>query len=345
MAKKTPIKDELPWLLACIAPGIIGLTAYAASKFTPGKLMVILTGIGFLGFIVGLIILAVKLRNIWQIAAAMGISLLSVIVATYIILFMFVGFFQDAVANRTSSFFQPRRITSQQAQALAAPDLEELDLTALDGVHLRGWLLKNKTAEKSPLVIFFNGSGSESSEIIPLMRELQGWSVALINYRGFGLSEGTPTQANVLSDALFIFDNLSNRADVDTSRIVAMGYSLGTGVAVDLSARRTVLATILVSPYDHWSLTGVKESPFFAPLRTIMKPYFNSIALAPKITQPLLCLVGANDITVPPALSQSLTKAWGGKVTLIEYPSEDHGLLFHQNKSWQDIQSFLDGSR
>jgi pimeloyl-ACP methyl ester carboxylesterase len=171
------------------------------------------------------------------------------------------------------------------------------------------------------------------------------WSVALINYRGFGLSEGTPTQSNVLADALFIYDTLATRTDMDASHVVAMGYSLGTGVAVYLSDQRPVAGTILASPYDYWTLIGLKHTPLYAPLEGIMKPYFDSISRAPGIRTPLLSLMGAEDETVPPALSQKLIDSWGGKVTVIQYPGEDHGLLFHNNNSWKDIGNFLQGIR
>jgi pimeloyl-ACP methyl ester carboxylesterase len=341
MNRTAASKYERIFLTLSILLGVLGLGAYAASKFTPGKAIVIVTGAGLLGYLAAQIVHAYRLKRFLPILRDFLLSILAVVAGTYILLFTFVYFFQDTVANRTSSFFQPRRLSLQQAQALAAPDLTDLDLLAPGEIHLRGWLLRNTSVEKSPLVIFFEGSGAEASEMIPPMRQLQGWSVALVNYRGFGLSDGTPTQANVLSDALLIYDTLSRRADIDPDRIVPMGYSLGTGVAVDLSARRPVLATILVAPYDHWSLIGVNKSPIYAPLAGIMKPYFNSIAVAPTINQPLLCLTGAHDVNVPPELSQRLAAAWGGKVTLMEYPDENHGLLYHENNSLKDIENFL----
>lgn len=345
MTIRSAIQSEFRWLLVCIFLGITGLTAYAASKFTPGKLVVIITGIGFLGFIVALIILAVRLRRFVPIIGVAGISLVSVIVVTYIILFAFVYFFQDAVANKTSSFFQPKTISVDAAQALLDPNVAAIDMTTPEGIRLRGWMVRNSTEAKMPLVIYFGGSGSEVSEMIPFAKGLAGWSVALINYRGFGLSEGMPTQSNVLADSLFIYDTLASRTDIDASQVVAMGYSLGTGVAVYLSEQRPIVSTILASPYDYWTLIGVKQTPLYAPLSGIFKHYFDSILRAPGINDPLLCLIGSNDILVPPELSRRLADAWGGKVTIIQYPDEDHGILFHNNNSWEDIGNFLQGIR
>ena len=60
--------------------------------------------------------------------------------------------------------------------------------------------------------------------------KFDGWSLALINYRGYGLSEGKPGEKNLCNDALVVYDYFVKRTDVDKNRIVAMGRSLGTGL-------------------------------------------------------------------------------------------------------------------
>jgi hypothetical protein len=180
--------------------------------------------------------------------------------------------------------------------------------------------------------------------MIPYVRALDGWSVALVNYRGFGQSTGTPSHARALADAALIYDALTQRPDLDPGRVVAMGYSLGTGVAVDLSAQRPVAGTVLVAPYDSMSLIGLKQSPLFAPLSGIMHRYFDSMARAPSISTPLLALIGTSDTAVPPALSKRLVAAWGGGAIVEVYEGENHDLLLHDNNSWSDIATFLDNS-
>jgi hypothetical protein len=133
--------------LLCIILGITGLLAYAASKFTSGKLVVIITAVGILGFAITLTVLAFRLKKFWRIVKTIVLSLLAVIVGTYMILFAFVYFFQDALANKTSSFFQPKTISAEAAQALATADVTDIDLATADGAQLRGWLVWNSTEE------------------------------------------------------------------------------------------------------------------------------------------------------------------------------------------------------
>jgi uncharacterized protein len=343
MKEPMDIKSYRALQISSILFGIAGLSAFLASKFANGKLVVILTVAGFVGFLVTAVILAVKIKRFWKALGTLALDLLAVILGAYLLIFAALFFFQDNIANSTSSFFQAQILSQEAEKAISGEGIENISFETPDGVKLTGWLLKSSELKKAPLVIFFNGSGSESSQMIPYMKNVEGWDVALVNYRGFGTSSGTPGQEKVLEDALFLYDQFSMREDIDPDRIVSMGYSLGTGVAVYLSARRDVAGTILVAPYDKLTLIGFNRSPAYAPFSGIMNHYFNSAALASGITTPVLVLVGSMDTNVPPELSKRLVDLWGGNVTSIEYPGENHGLLFHKNNSMKDIQDFLTG--
>jgi hypothetical protein len=324
--------------------GVTGLVAYGVSKFSSGRAIVIITALSLLGFLVALALVAVRAKGVWPAVKAVAVALLAVALGAYLILFLLVFFFQDTLANETNTFFQPRSLSAEAAAALASSDVEPIEFATPDGAMLRGWLVKNSGAERAPLVIYFDGSGSEASQMIPYVRAFDGWSVALVNYRGFGQSTGTPSQKRALADAALIYDALTQRPDVDSERVIAMGYSLGTGVAVDLAAQRPVAGVVLVAPYDSMSLIGLKQSPLFAPLSGIMHRYFDSMSWAPSISAPVLVLIGASDAAVPPALSQRLAAAWGGEATVEVYEGENHDLLLHDNDSWSDIAAFLNNS-
>jgi pimeloyl-ACP methyl ester carboxylesterase len=112
------------------------------------------------------------------------------------------------------------------------------------GTRLQGWVL-NPGQRKA--VIYFGGN----SEMITHRRGFfedvfRDYSVYLINYRGYGDSEGSPSEAGLFSDALAIYDQLSPRHQ----SISAYGRSLGSGVAVYLAARRPLEKLILLTPYD-----------------------------------------------------------------------------------------------
>lgn len=257
-------------------------------------------------------------------------------------LFAVIYFGQDTIANRSNAFFQPKRLSEVAAARLDAPGVEKLEIGTPDGALLRGWLVRGGSDGRAPLVIYFGGSGSESSEALEKARLLAPWSVALVNYRGFGQSTGSPTPAAALADALWIYDILAQRPDVDPSRIVSAGYSMGTGMAVEVAEQRPVAGVVLFAPYDHLKLVSPGSSALYAPLQSLLKPYFNSIGKAPNISSPLLILVGSHDVVFPPSIARRLAAEWGGPAEVKLYEGEGHTLSERSDASWLDVRAFLD---
>ncbi|MBE1442830.1 alpha/beta hydrolase [Paenibacillus sp. OAS669] len=296
--------------------------------------------------LVGIMVISSRYK-VLKINLALAIGSISIILlGTYAVLCLFIYLNLDEVLNRNNVIFQPHKAERVLSEAILQSTLygnvEELNITTPDNVILNGWLLKNSVSEKSPLIIYFGGSAEEVSDILLQAKQLRGWSVALINYRGFGLSEGSPNQENVFNDSTYIYDYLMKRSDIDSERIVSMGYSLGTGVAINLSSKRATKGTVLVAPYHNRSdkIRDLFHLPYF-PMSMILKQPFNSISVAPKIMTPLLCLVGDEDKNIPNESSMKLVKKWGGKTTTKTFKAADHFFLFTNNDAWVEINSFL----
>ncbi|MGZ9234450.1 MAG: alpha/beta hydrolase [Anaerolineales bacterium] len=274
---------------------------------------------------------------------SIAVSLLFVLTGSYTVLVLFVVLFQDVFIDKNNLIFQPKTMSPTPSNSIQGKNIQTLEFITPDQFHLHGWLINNGTEEKTPLLIYFGGSSQEVSTMIPYFQKIDGWSIALVNYRGYGLSGGVPSEEHLFGDALLIYDALSKRADIDGTKIVAMGWSLGTGVAVYLSEQRPVSGTILVTPFDSWAHMFQSRDFPLIPLSLIHDKYFvfNSIQRAPSILNPLLCLVGSRDNIVLPALSQDLVDQWGGEATALFYEEADHGLLFQDNSSWEDISTFL----
>lgn len=266
------------------------------------------------------------------------------LVGSYVVLIFFLVFFQDQFIIRNSIIFQPRAMTQETANSFVQGHVERLDFVARDQTRLSGWLVRSNPEDRSPLIIYFGGSSQEVSSMIPYFQQVDGWTTALVNYRGYGLSEGDPSEEDLFQDALLIYDTLSKREDIAPERIVAMGWSLGTGTAVYLSEQRVVRGTILITPFDSWAHMFQSRDFPWIPLSLIHDEYFifNSIQRVPSIQNPLLCLVDVKDKIVLPRLSQNLVDKWSGEATMIMYEHANHGLLFQENSSWQDISVFLE---
>jgi pimeloyl-ACP methyl ester carboxylesterase len=209
-----------------------------------------------------------------------------------------------------------------------------------DGASVRGWFVKNSRDEKSKLIIYFGGNAEEVSWMIDEVGRFKGWSAALMNYRGYGLSDGKPGEKSLFSDALEIFDYFSDRKDIDSRRIVIIGRSIGTGVTVYLAHNRNVAGVILVSPYD--SLSSVAQEIFpFLSVRLILKHKFDSISIAPDIKVPSLVLIASGDTIIPPRHSKKLADKWGGEVEIKEIKGADHNTISDKEEYWKNIDEFL----
>jgi hypothetical protein len=216
-------------------------------------------------------------------------------------------------------------------------NIEDISLETPDKIKLKGYIIHNSTESKSPLMIYFGGN----NEPVPpfFLRNFKGWNVAFINYRGYGLSDGIPTQQNLKNDALTIYDTLSRREDIDNQNIVMMGRSLGTGVAIYLAKERTVQGVVLISPYD--SIKGVQGDQFpFIP-SVLIKNDYNPVELVKSIKVPVLCFIGDQDHFIFPKRSRSLIKVWGGESNIRTIEGANHENIYLSHFIYDDTVLFL----
>ena len=214
-----------------------------------------------------------------------------------------------------------------------------LELIASDGVKLRGFMLP-AARTPAPVVLYFGGNAEEASWILGERRWTGEWTVVAVNYRGYGASEGTPSEPALTADAVTLFDALVQRRDVDTSNIITFGRSLGTAVAVHVAAERPVRGVILASPFDSLTAVGRLHYPWL-PVSLLLRHRFDAGALAARTRMPLLVIVGERDSIVPPARSRAFFDAWAGPKRWLSIPSANHNDLATYDAFWNAIDSFL----
>ncbi len=235
--------------------------------------------------------------------------------------------------------FFPQPLTEDPLKANTGAAIEEVNLSTSDHVRLHGWLVHAAPARTpAPILIYFGGNAEEVSWLASTAGRYAGWSLLLLNYRGYGASEGKPGEAALFADALQIYDYAAGRAR--GGRVAVMGRSLGSGVAVYLAAERPVAGVILVSPYD--SVESVAKGIYpYLPISLMLKHRFDSLARVPGIHAPLLCLVASDDRVIPRPHSERLYAAWGGPRQWREIGPADHDSLAGEPAYWNAIASFL----
>lgn len=242
-------------------------------------------------------------------------------------------FAQDSLIFHRQGISDARRAEIAQRHA----EVSDVFLTAADGTRVHAWHLK----AGAPLVLYFGGNAEEVSWMIEAAkREAPGVSWLFVDYRGYGLSEGSPSEKALVADALALYDHAAALPGVDAKRIYAFGRSLGSGVAVALAAERALAGAVLVAPYD--SLTALaKRYYWYLPVDWMLKHRFDSIARAPKLDAPLLCVVAANDEVIPPEHAERLYTAWGGPKRKVTLPGATHNAMDDAPRFWPSIREFL----
>ena len=235
----------------------------------------------------------------------------------------------------------PRGMIPQPAQsAQKLPALEKIWLETESG-KVESWLLPPVSGSATgpvPAVIFGHGNG----ELIDFWPDgLQGFcrlglAVLLVEYPGYGRSAGSPSQGSITEAFVAAYDALIARKDIDSSRILLFGRSLGGGAVCALSVKRPSTALILMSTFTS-ARSFAKR--YLAPSFLVRDPLDN-LSVVEKYNGPILIIHGRHDTVIPFSHGAALSKAARtGK--LISYEAGHNDCPPDWNVFWQDIAGFL----
>lgn len=195
------------------------------------------------------------------------------------------------------SFLFPVPTKERIAPAAAGfPQVEEHVLTTADGEKIIVWHMPPRPGR--PVVLYFHGNGDYHAGFFDRFRELisDGIGIVAPAYRGYSGSTGSPSEQGLLRDAAAAYAFTTARYSPD--RIVAWGFSLGTGVAVALAAEQPVSKLILEAPFS--STADVAASLFwYMPVRLVMRDPFRSDRRIAGVKVPLLIMHGTDDRAIP----------------------------------------------
>ena len=207
-----------------------------------------------------------------------------------------------------------------------------------NGTRLHGWFKRHPNPQ-APLLVYYGGNAEEISWNLEAMQKLE-CSVLLINYRGYGQSQGQPSEQQLKSDALWLLDNISKQQNIPLERVILMGRSLGSGIATYVAHQRPVAGVILVTPYDSFIALAHNHYPWL-PLGWLLKHRFESDRLAPEIDRPMLNLIADQDRVVPPRHAERLGQLWAGPVNVQRFATADHISITDQPNYWPSIRAFI----
>ena len=181
---------------------------------------------------------------------------------------------------------------------------EELRPRAADGTHLHGWWLRSPTAAAidapRPVVIWFSGNGGNVSGGLENARRLidrLDVEIVSVDYRGYGLSDGAPTEAGLYQDGRAIYDAVRARG-VPAQRIVLFGRSLGAAVAVDVAFDRSIAGLVLETPF--LSVPTLARTHYPLVPGFLIRSRYDNARKVPDIIVPKLIVQAEHDEVAPP---------------------------------------------
>jgi fermentation-respiration switch protein FrsA (DUF1100 family) len=237
----------------------------------------------------------------------------------------------------------PRYLMDIPSKSEDNPFMEKIWIETSFG-KTEAWFLPpdpmNKT-QPSPAIIFAHGNG----EIIDLWpNELKrfnhfGIGVMLLEYPGYGRSEGSPSQKSITEAFKNAYNILIERKDVDPARIILFGRSLGGGAVCTLAAERSSVALILMSTFTSARSFAKK---YFAPGFLVRDP-FDNLAVLRNYSKPVIVFHGKFDEVIPYSHGMALYKS-APHATMITYESGHNDCPPNWEMFWKDIEVFLHNS-
>ncbi len=208
--------------------------------------------------------------------------------------------------------------------AAGFPEAEEQVLTTADNERVIVWHVPAKPGHA--VILYFPGNGDYLAGRVGRFRGMtsDGTGLVALSYRGYAGSSGAPSEVGILRDAEAAYAFTAARYAAE--RIVAWGFSLGTGVAVAVAADHPVGKLILEAPYT--STADVAAAMFrFAPVRYLMKDPFHSDERIARVTAPLLVMHGTSDPVIPVAFGERLFALAHEPKQFVRFPGGGHDNL------------------
>jgi uncharacterized protein len=232
-------------------------------------------------------------------------------------------------------FPNPEAVTPAKA---GFPKAEVLHIETADKERLVAWYVP--AASGKPLFLYFQGNGGGLSDRVDRFEPMTGDGEGLlaVAYRSYFGSTGSPTEAGLHLDAEAAYAE-AIKLGYSPDRIVIIGESLGTGVAVALAARKPAAALILDSPYT--SIVDIAAEQYWMfPVRLLMWDRFYSDRLIGTIHIPVLMTHGTDDGVIPFHFGEALFKLANEPKMFIEVPRAGHVML-GKPEVWQKVEQWL----
>ena len=263
------------------------------------------------------------------------LEFIGIILLLYAVVMFFLFIFQAKL------FFSPTFYRDEERFKDLEVFLTPLALPAEDSTLLEG-IMYTPLKDSQKIILYFGGVQQDSVALVEkFSSHYEDMAFITYNYRGYGKSEGKPTQTKLFVDAMHIYDDLIVRYEYKPEDIILMGYSLGSGVASFLGSQRQVKEILLMAPYDSVHAVLKKRYPF-SGIGWILKQRFPSIDFVPHINVPVHIYAGSDDKVVNIKHARMLKSYVNNLAGFYEYGNVGHNDILFNPDVVEHIKNILE---
>lgn len=242
------------------------------------------------------------------------------------------------VFQRRLTYFPSKGLARTPADVgLAA---EELAVTTSDGVTLHGWRFPNEDAV-GELVYCHGNAGNVADRLVHTEAFLEmGLAVTLFDWRGYGRSEGSPSEEGLYRDVDAVWRWLVQEAGVAPGRLVVYGESLGGGPAIELATEREIGALVLEACFTSLPDLGADVYPWL-PVRPLARERYASEEKLAEIDVPVLVVHSPADEIVPFSHAEALAAAAPHAELLATEAGHNDGGFLRRPRWRERVETFV----
>jgi pimeloyl-ACP methyl ester carboxylesterase len=217
--------------------------------------------------------------------------------------------------------------------------VKEISISIGEKKSVHGWLIQ-KDIKNLPTLFYFGGNAEEVSLNVEDFVQKIDANVVMINYRGFGQSNGTPDEVSLKSDALAIYDRLSERYHIPPGNAVAWGRSIGSSMACFLALERKLGRLILTCPFD--SILSVAAHYYPAWLvKMVLRDRHQTLDFSNRITSTTLVLASREDEVIPLKHTLNLYESLTCPRELVYIDGAGHNTISEFDAYYKAVNRFL----
>lgn len=260
-----------------------------------------------------------------------GLMILACLLGAYVVLCLAAFLLQKRLI-----YFPDRTLAA--SPGLVGLKWKDMTFEAEDGIRLHGWLVPAQSRER--VILFCHGNAGNISHRIDSLKLFHdlGLTVFIFDYRGYGRSDGIPSERGTYRDAAAAWKLLTEVEGYRGDQIVLFGRSLGAAVAMDLASRRDPAALMVEGAFP--SITDVGARAYWwLPVRLLARIRYDSRNKISRISCPKLFIHSTADDVVPFDLGRRLFELSPGPKTFLDVPGTHNEISAHGGSKY--VEGFL----